>query len=1060
MKYSDAFKKKVYEIRKEYINYHKHTHYSNIFTPDTHIKTNDYIDRIIELSDSHPTYFTTEHGYGGDIFEAKTICDEKGISCKFGAEVYIVPNPKENDRNNYHLMLIAKTDEARKKINLITSRANKEGFYYKPRVFIEDLLKLSPSDVYLTTACIAGICRSDESIESLFKPLANHFGESLMCEVQAHHDFNQIEHNKKILTLAHKYHLPIIAATDSHYIYKEQAKDRLDFLAGKHIVYEDEGNFVLDYPSYKELSLRFKHQGVLSGYEIDEALEQTLVLLDCEDIKLNKEIKMPTLYKNKTPDEKIEILSSIIDEKFKCICEEEKLSSEEINKRRIGIKEEMQVIVDTKTINTADYFLLNNKLVELATTKYGGILTRTGRGSCGAEYINRVLGITQIDRFETKIPLYPERFMSTARLLEACAMPDIDMNVVSQEPFVQATRELLGHNGCYPMIAYGTMKESEAFRNVCRSMGMQHDEYNEVAKKIDTYRGTQQWDDVLEKANTFIDTVVSCSVHPCAHLLLSGDIEEELGILKIGDAFCAPITSSEADEYKYLKNDYLIVSVWFLISETFKEVGIPIMSIKELLSSLDDDVWACYSGGRTCTLNQIDSEYATSLMRRYKAHSVEDVEKFVAALRPSFDPWRDSFINRMPYTTGIKELDKVLEPTDRYLLFQETLMQFFDWLGVTPVESISLIKKISKKKIVQEDFDALEDRLRERFVENTGSISGFDEIWNNVQSCMAYGFAAPHAYATAIDSLYGAYLKSHYPLQYFTVCLNCYSDDEIRTARLKEEASYYGIRISPPRYGLSKDKYVYDIDTQTISKGISSIKYMNAEIASDLHEISCTNPTFSFAELLHYLKTNTSIDKRQMEILIKIGYFECFGVIPKLLLVVDAMEQFKWGSFKEINKSKLVTYAFPEIIQSFGNDVGKNGNILATYKIEDPLALTVSYCNKILESCIPDWSFKMKASAQNEYLGYVDLTTSKKEDRCKLFVLSVDHMVDKRTGKVWGHRIRTRSIGSGKCAAFTIMDKLYTSEPINKNDVIQTAPNNIRKNDKGYWYIYDYQILE
>ena len=99
-------------------------------------------------------------------------------------------------------------------------------------------------------------------------------------------------------------------------------------------------------------------------------------------------------------------------------------------------------------------------------------------------------------------------------------------------------------------------------------------------------------------------------------------------------------------------------------------------------------------------------------------------------------------------------------------------MLYFDLFVVSTAESIGLIKKISKKKIHQEDFDALEDRLKTKWIENTGSDNMFSETWGMIQSCISYGFAAPHALAVAIDSLYGAYLKAHYPLEYYTVCLN------------------------------------------------------------------------------------------------------------------------------------------------------------------------------------------------------------------------------------------------------------------------------------------------
>ena len=141
----------------EYENYHKHDNISNIFTPDTHIHTIDYIKRIKELG--YGCYFTTNHGTGGDIFESLTLCQQNDIRCIYGVEGYIVENPLEKDKRNYHIIIIPKDNVARKKVNLILSRANIEGYYYKPRIFLDDLLRLNSDEVYITTACVAGILR-------------------------------------------------------------------------------------------------------------------------------------------------------------------------------------------------------------------------------------------------------------------------------------------------------------------------------------------------------------------------------------------------------------------------------------------------------------------------------------------------------------------------------------------------------------------------------------------------------------------------------------------------------------------------------------------------------------------------------------------------------------------------------------------------------------------------------------------------------------------------------------------------------------------------------------
>lgn len=402
--------------------YHKHTHYSNIFTPDTHVKTQDYIARAKELE--HSTYFTTEHGWGGDIFESNTLCQEAGLHCKFGVEGYIVHNNAMSDKSNYHIVVIPKTNTARRKLNKLTSRANLYGFYYKPRLSVTDMLTLDPNDVFITTACIAGITSSETAYLEVFKPLAEHFGRNLMLEVQAHWDFKQVDQNKYNRELSRQFHLPLIAATDSHYIYQTQYSDRLDFLKGKKIFYPDEGNFTLDYPDYDTLFNRFVQQGVLTDKEIQDAIERTLIFDDCEDIQLDKKIKMPNIYQNLSPEERFKMLEDDSHKRFDEICRSENLNVEEIAKRRSGLDYELGIIRDTIEINTQDYFLLNTKLVRLAIDKYGGILTPTGRGSAGALYLNKVLGITQIDRFNVKIPLYPERFISKERLLENHSLPD------------------------------------------------------------------------------------------------------------------------------------------------------------------------------------------------------------------------------------------------------------------------------------------------------------------------------------------------------------------------------------------------------------------------------------------------------------------------------------------------------------------------------------------------------------------------------------------------------------------------------------------------------------
>ena len=945
---------------KEYENYHRHDSISNIYLPDSHVKPIDYINRIKELG--YGCYFTTNHGTGGDVFESLTLCKEAGIRCLYGVEGYIVKDPLEKDKRNYHIVIIPTTNKARRKLNLVTSKANTEGFYYRPRIFPEDLLALDPQDVYITTACVAGIVRDKDAIVDVFMPLMKHFGNHMLLEVQNHNEPNQIAVNKTCLALSKKFGLELIAANDSHYIYPEQAKERLDFLRGKGLTYGDEDGYVLDFPDYDTFFERFQKQGVLSDEQIERAISNTLIFRECEDVEIDKSIKMPTVYPSLTSDEKIGELKKHVVSKFRDIIKKDHISKDELTEYKKGIAQEMRVIEDTKEINTADYFLLNEKLVDLAVNKYGGILTRTGRGSCGGFYINRILGMTQLDRFKLDIKLYPERFMSTARLLENRAMPDIDFNVVSQEPFANAARELLGEHGCYPMIAYGTMQLGESFRNVCRSHGLDFDDYNEVAKDIENHMNDKKWLPYIEEAQGYVGTVVSASVHPCAFLLDNKDIREEYGVIKVGDAICAMITSGEADEYKMLKDDFLVVTVYRIISETFKLIGKPIITVSELLDNLDDKVWDIFANGLTCTLNQADGDWATSMLKQFKPHSVSDMAMFTACLRPFFEPWRDKFIAREDFTTGSSYLDKVLESTHSYILFQENLMQYFEWLGVTPAESIGLIKKISKKKIHPEDFKNLEERIKTKWIENTGSIDDFEETWQMVQSCMSYGFCSAHAVATGIDCLYGAYLKANYPLEYYTCTLSLYADDIERTSKLIAEMPYFNIKLLPIQFGKSGADYTMDKETNCIYKGIESIKFCNRQIADELLELS-KNKYDSFPALLKDIKERTSVNSRQLTILISLNFFSDFGKNKYLLDVVDVYDKF--ANAKIIAKKKMEELGVSDYLMN--KYAGKETK--SQWRDLDNQGLINELCGRLENKSL---NITEQIKAELTYLGYVN----------------------------------------------------------------------------------------
>ena len=876
-----------------YVNYHRHSHYSNIRSLDCVVKPEDYMKRAVELG--HTEYVTCEHGFQGNIFEAYTLCQKYGLKCIYGVEAYYVDDMYDKtSRANYHIMLVAMTEKARKEINRILSIANTDGFYYKPRIDMKCLLSLTPTDTIVTTACVASrMFKGDDWEEKFFAPLYKHFGNNLYLEVQNHNVPVQIEHNKKLLEVKNKYGIQLIHANDSHYILPEDAKYRDLFLKAKGITYEDEGGFILDYPDSDTIIQRYKAQGVLNDEQIIEALNNTLVFDNSEGIHLDHEFKIPKITKG---DSNV-ALRKIIKDAWKK--EKPNIPADRIKEYEEAIYYETKIVSDC---GMADYFILDHEVVKKAVNEYNAILTRSGRGSSVSFYINHLLGLTEIDRLKSPITLYPTRFMSAERILSSRSLPDIDLNFADVEPVIKASKDILGEEGIYYMVAYKPLQESSAFRLWCKANGYNINDYDEIAKNLEDHLEDKKWSKVIEDSKIFRGVIESIAPSPCSFLLLDKPIPDEIGLIKVGDVMCCALDGYNCDVYKYLKNDYLTVKVYDIIDKVYKLIGRPIDNIQTLLKNCDDKVWDVYAKGLTTTINQSDSDIGKQMLKRYKPKSLAEMSAWVAAIRPGFASLVNNFLDRKPYSTGVEALDDILSDSFHYLLYQESIMKYLVWLGIEEKGTYDIIKKIAKKKFKQEELDELHKKLEDGWVKKLGASDGFADTWQVVQDAARYSFNASHSLSVAVDSLYGAYLKSHYPLEYFTVVLTLYADDMDRTSKLIAELPCFGIELKPIKFGKSSAGYAMDKDSDAIYKGISSVKYCNSQIADELMELS-KNKYPSFIDLLKDIKDKTSINSKQLAILIKLNFFSDYGKNKYLLNIVDIYDKF--ANVKVLAKSKM-----------------------------------------------------------------------------------------------------------------------------------------------------------
>jgi len=356
-----------------YQNYHRHSHYTNTRISDSVVSNKEYAVRAVELGQS--ILSTCEHGWQGNYAECYDIAKENGLKMLFASEAYWVKDRLEKDNTNCHIFLAAKNENGRQALNDALSEANISGFYGRPRLDLDLISSLPSNDIWCTSACVAGWLYEDA--DELWKKIAEHFGKNFFLEVQYHETDKQAELNNRILQLSKSWNVPIIMGCDSHYIKKDSGQNRTDFLVSKGITYPEEEGWYMDMPDGDTAYERFVKQGVLNGYQIEEAISNTNVFADVEEYCspiFNEDIKMPSIYPEWSQEQKDEEYKRLVWSGWESYKRD---VDESLHEKYEGeISKEIQTVIDT---HMADYFIDNYHIIKRGKEN-GGWLTKTGRG--------------------------------------------------------------------------------------------------------------------------------------------------------------------------------------------------------------------------------------------------------------------------------------------------------------------------------------------------------------------------------------------------------------------------------------------------------------------------------------------------------------------------------------------------------------------------------------------------------------------------------------------------------------------------------------------------------
>lgn len=458
-------------------------------------------------------------------------------------------------------------------------------------------------------------------------------------------------------------------------------------------------------------------------------------------------------------------------------------------------------------------------------------------------------------------------------------------------------------------------------------------------------------------------------------------------------------------------------------------------------------VWDIYEKGYTVCVNQCESRGTIRKVKRYKPKNISELCAFIAAIRPAFKSMYSKFESREPFSYNIPALDKLLQTEElpmSYILYQEQTMTILNYAGFPMDQCYGIIKAIAKKhpEKVKPLKATFIEGFSKRIMEDEPGISKEDalsktqEVWRIINDSCQYSFNSSHAYCVALDSLYCAWLKSHYPYEFYEVLLQMYSDkgkkDKVQLLK-KEMQEAYGITEGSYKFGQDNRKFCADKANKQILPSLLSIKGFGQKTADELYEISHGKTYENFYEIWKALRDAKEIKKSHVEKLVYMEYFSDYGSINQILAFIEHAENL-YGR-NQFAKDKL-----PEQYRSLIEKYSESITEKQYRKFNYDAALT-----ELLQS---DSSVSIDAGElvlkQIETLGYALYRNPKADDRYGI-IIDID---TKYSPKLTMYKVNT-----GETEIYKMKRVLFDKKDIKNGDFImfsKSAKNKCKKQD-GEW---------
>lgn len=948
-------------------------------------------------------------------------------------------------------------DGLRELNSLVSRSCDKEHFYYVNRISFDEFLGMS-KNIISTSACLASPLNKLPRNHPRYMELAKKYD---FLEVQPHNHPEQIEFNRRLAELSREIGTPLIAGTDTHSSSKYKAECRSILLEAKHKSYGDEDSFDLTYKTYDELVDMFRVQGALSEDEYMSAIENTNRLYDMtEDIELDTSIKYPILYGTREADSKM--FTETVERKFREKLDLGIIPPEQEAAFRTAIDEEMRVFQKLKM----DGFMLSMSEL-ISWCKSQGMAIGTARGSVGGSRVAYVADIIDLNP-ETWHTVF-SRFCNEDRV----EIGDIDIDCIeSDRPAIFAhITSRFGHDKTARVASFGTMQVKGAIDDIGRALAQKWSQEhpnsknnpwslpniakikNEISqveaqsksekKPITEYEDYQRiakkYPELFYYFEGLFNTKISQSVHPAGMVISPITLVDNFGIFDKDGENCFMLDMENVHDYTGLaKYDFLVLKTVQVINDTCKYLGVPYPKTNEINWN-DEAVWDDIVKDPT-GIFQFEGNFAFDSLKKFKPKDIFDMVIVAACIRPSGASYRNDLLARKPHHNPSPLIDELLKDNLGYLIYQEDTIKFLQTIcGLSGSEADNIRRAIGRKQ--RDRLEKALPSILEGYCQKSDQPRAIaeqeaKEFLQVIEDSADYQFGYNHSVAYCLLGYLCAYYRHYHPLEFLTSFLNnAANDDDIRNGT--EYANKIGIRITMPKWGLSKSDYAYDTSKRIITKGLSSIKYMSSGIAEDLYELAHSRYYEYFTDVLKDIDSKTSLDSRQLDILIKIDFFSVFGNQNELLRITDIYANtLKRGQAKLLNRSLVDGTPLEPIVSKYAVGITKSGGIAKSYTILDVISIMHETEETIKKSNLPDLSDVLKVQNFNDIMGYAGYISGKPEDRPKLYIVDIYPLKRKDNGEQFGYSVITKSIGSGIESRFTVVNSVFNKEPIKKGDMI------------------------